>query len=232
MRVFVTGLVAALVFATAGSTQAGVVPPHSTVDGKTIGEWTAEWWKWALSFEDEENPILDPTGEFADGHQDGPVFFVPGSNFGLPQPVNRTFTVPGDKYLLIPLINWIVGNGTDDPAFADTREEAIALASGTVNPRLLFLIVDGRPIHHLGLHRENSADFFTVTQVGIFSIGDLGQTYDDCFADGYWIMLEPLGEGHHVLHFGGTTRDYTSPTGTLVIDSYELDITSMIGVGP
>jgi hypothetical protein len=26
---------------------AAVYPPHATVEGKTLEEWSAEWWKWA-----------------------------------------------------------------------------------------------------------------------------------------------------------------------------------------
>jgi hypothetical protein len=205
-----------------------VVPPHSTVAGRTIGEWTAAWWQWAGSFDRDENPIFDRTGEDANLHQSGPVFFAGGSNPRAEQPVERTFEVPGNKYLLIPLINWIVANGIDDPAFADTREEAIGVTDGTIDPRMLFITIDGRPVRHLERHRETTPDFFTLTVEDNFpAVGPPG-TYDDAFADGYWIMLRPLGEGEHVIHFGGTTLDYTSPTGAFHISSFSLNITDHV----
>ena len=33
-----------------------VVPPGSTVEGRTLGEWTAEWWKWLIAFPVDESP--------------------------------------------------------------------------------------------------------------------------------------------------------------------------------
>jgi hypothetical protein len=232
---FVAGLSAlGLALALAGPAQADVivVDPHSVVAGKTIGAWTADWWNWGGSFLRDTNPIFDRTGQFANLNQSGPVFFVGGSRSTEPQPVDRTFNVPGDKYLLIPLINWVVGNGVDDPAFPDTRAEARAVTTGTISPAQLFFEVDGVPITGLASHREETPDFFTITVADNFpAIGPPG-TYTDGFADGYWVMLAPLGGESHVLHFGGTTLPYTSPTGAFHIDSFSLDIRAQVSAVP
>ena len=71
---------------------AGVVAPDAIVGGKTVGEWTAEWWKWGFSFP-VPGPLDDTTGELAHfGDVGGPVFFLSASGGS---PTNLTFTVPG-----------------------------------------------------------------------------------------------------------------------------------------
>ena len=36
--------------------------PHSKVEGKTLGAWGDQWWKWAFSYQTAENPLFDLTG--------------------------------------------------------------------------------------------------------------------------------------------------------------------------
>jgi hypothetical protein len=60
----------------AGATSAQILPPGSTVHGKTIGEWTQDWWNWYFSFPAAiepygDAPLTDTTGEHAaDGQSD------------------------------------------------------------------------------------------------------------------------------------------------------------------
>ena len=130
-----------------------VVPGHSSVAGKSVGVYTADWWNWAASIP-APGPIADQTGAQATANQSGPVFFIAGTGSGIP-PVNRTFDVPQGKYLLFPLLNWIVANGPD-PGFADTKSEAIALATNTIDPAKLFATLDGKAVTGLASHREHS----------------------------------------------------------------------------
>jgi PST family polysaccharide transporter len=71
--------------------------------GKSIAEWGAEWWQWAF-----QNPavLVDKTGKSGPlGDVSPNVFFAEGSGG---RPVNLKYTVPGDKYILVPVINSIV----------------------------------------------------------------------------------------------------------------------------
>jgi hypothetical protein len=77
------------------------------VDGKTIAQWTQEWWKWALNNPLDSNALSDTSGGLASLNNNQPVFFVAGEAF-LPGPVTREFTVPLGKPLLIPIDNFIV----------------------------------------------------------------------------------------------------------------------------
>src|SRR3954464_2128255 len=63
-----------------------VIAPGSTVAGKSIGEWTAEWWNWAGRA--TPSVTADTSGAAATSGQSGPVFFIAGTSGGT---VNRTF---------------------------------------------------------------------------------------------------------------------------------------------
>jgi hypothetical protein len=199
-----------------------VLPGGSTVAGKTIGQWTEGWWNWAFSFPSSSSPFQDPTGVVATQHQSGPVFYLAGTSGGTP--ISRSFQVPGDRYVLFPLLNLIVANGPDAP-FPDTRAETTAFGSNAVNPSKLVAEVDGQPVSNLASHREPSSVNFTVTGVP----GEpFAGTFHDANSDGYWLMLAPLGSGTHTLHFGGATEDFKAPDGSTLLPSFSVDVTDRV----
>ncbi len=221
----VTSVVLSVIFTTSLAIAGPVVvAPHSTVAGKTIGEWTAEWWNWAGRA--TPSVTADTTGAAATSGQSGPVFFIAGTAGGS---ATRTFNVPSDKYLLFPLINWIVANGAD-PGYASTAEEATALVEGTVDPSKLFATIDGVAVPDLASHREAAPLNFTLV-VKPDSFGFPPGTYTDANADGYFVMLQPLGAGQHTLHFGGTTKDFVQPAPSPKIDSFTIDTTAHVSAG-
>jgi hypothetical protein len=92
-----------------------VLAPDALVAGKTQGEWGNLWWQYILSIPNNDNPAIDTTGEKASIGQSGSVFFLAGA-IGASK-VERTITVPADKYIFFPLINQAVDNTsvTNDP---------------------------------------------------------------------------------------------------------------------
>jgi hypothetical protein len=216
----------ALTSAIASSVLAGptVEPGGSTVAGKTIGQWTADWWNWTGSV--TGNVFTDTTGALATQNQSGPVFFVAGTQG---TSVTRTFDVPGDKFLLFPLINFVVANGPD-PGFADTQAEAKALIDVGVPASNVFASIDGADVPNLASHREASPVNFTYTALagsGTFTPG----TFTDANSDGYWVMVDPLGSGTHTLRFGGTTNVIDGPDPSFHLDSFDVDVTDNVKAG-
>jgi hypothetical protein len=203
--------------------RAGVVPAGSTVAGKTIGEWTADWWNWTGA--GPGNVLGDTDGSVATQAQSGPVFFLAGTQGGTP--VSRTFDVPSGKFVLFPLLNIIVANGPDT-GFATTLEEAAAF--GDQQAAATFVAnIDGVDVPDLASHREKSPQNFTyVVQPGTgnFPPG----TYNDANSDGYWLMLEPLAAGDHTIHFGGTSVDFQTAEGTTLLPSFTVDVTDHVTV--
>ena len=80
----------------------GVIPNN----GPKYAELSAEWWQWAFSFAVADVPFLSTGGPVdISSHQSGPVWFLPGANYGLTEP--RTGEVPAGTSLFLPLVNLI-----------------------------------------------------------------------------------------------------------------------------
>src|SRR5258708_6314959 len=80
------------------SAQAQVLPNDAVVGGKTLSEWTAEWFKWTWLWPTNTHPGLDPDGRWAtNGQPNGPVFFLTGTWYS--GAVTRQFSIPEGKYV-------------------------------------------------------------------------------------------------------------------------------------
>jgi hypothetical protein len=179
-----------------------VVDAGGTVAGKTISQWTADWWNWAVAEPTGNDPLTDTTGANATLHQSGPVFFVGGQGAGASGAVSRSFNVPGDKFLLVPLINVLVAAGPD-PNFSTTKEEAEKYVTQAAKLDQLFATLDGQAIPNLASHREASPTNFTINFADKNVTGLGPGAFNDANSDGYWLMFKPLSAGNHTLHFGG-----------------------------
>jgi hypothetical protein len=215
----------------------GILPPSARLLGQTLGEWGAAWWTWALETDAAENPVADPTGEFAGVNQSGPVFFLAG-NFG--GSTTRTCTVPAGKHLFFPLINSLWWAPEDIPlveAFAVsigldpadyTDEENLRRYSNYQidGVQSLSLEIDGVAIENLSAHRAESPAFG-------FELGDIYEAFgyppgwrDLAVADGYWILLNPMPPGEHTIRFGSSFVDAFQGF------TFELDVTYRVTVLP
>jgi PEP-CTERM motif-containing protein len=216
-----TALAAAVMFLIGSSPYAAVaytiLPPDSVIAGKSIADWTAAWWTWALQAPNNTNPLSDPNGGFAHVQNNGPVFFIAGNN------ATRSFTVPAGKPILLPLINFVDLESvpTDDPKFSLSEREAAAsiFTSSWVNAvdkASLFASIDGNPV-------ANPSQYLEVT-----NFFDMGPVQADSFLNvafgipagteafptksaGYWLMIDNLAPGSHTLHFGGSSQAFDIP---------------------
>lgn len=182
----------------------GVYAPHSTVQGASLGEWTAEWWRWATSAPAAVNPLQDPTGAHAGVGQDGPVFFLAGQRgTGV---VERTITAPSGSKFFFPVLNTTYITFPEDPPtpVAELRQ----LVGGLVDQYSgLYATVDGRSIDvrpHRQVDPYENGFELEVPADNIF--GRPAGTYGPVVTDGYWLMLKPLPVGQHTITFGGTFR--------------------------
>jgi len=83
-----------------------VIPPHSMVEGKTLAEWSAEWWKWVLSLPVTGHPWYDETGIDAARGQSGPVFHLVGMFAQSSTYTNRAVTLPEGTWKLLRSISY------------------------------------------------------------------------------------------------------------------------------
>lgn len=187
-------------------------PQGSRPYGKTYGEWSAEWWKWAYSLPVDGNPLFDETGELAGEGQDGPVWFLAGV-FNESGTATRSAMVPTGKALLFPLINveWDNHCPPNDPPLDESQLLEI------VNQNLdmvteLSCEVDGASIPDLFSYRVTSPSFdVTFPDNNLFQLfgcsGIAAGTYSGFVSGGYYVMLAPMPAGLHTIHFGGSVGD-------------------------
>ena len=177
--------------------------------GKTVAEWSAEWWQWAVSAPVAMNPVIDKTGEHAGVGQSGPVWFL-ASTFGGPfpfDPVVRTCTVPKGKALFFPVMNalWWGPDDNTNPwtdNYFTLVKELRDLAVESVGPDTLIRLecqIDNLVLTMDDLkQRQAEAPAFAIDPAR-----DLipGGPRDLAAACGYWIFLEPLKPGWHTIKF-------------------------------
>jgi hypothetical protein len=220
-----------------------VLPPHSIVAGKTLGEWSAIWWKWAYAIPATDNPLIDPTGDKAKFGDVGPVFFLAGW-FGMPPgPVTRSVTIPAKKFVFFPIENAVddnIGNGCVTPTTTPcagrlTVDGLFAQLAGFFNVTALHASIDGIAVGQLFAHREKAPPFAYTYQPtdnlaqAVLGYGgaDASGTIFPAVADGYYLMLRPLSSGPHTINFGGTF----SGVGSLDI-TYHITVTEMPSAAP
>jgi len=190
---------------------AAVLPSDAIVAGKTQGEWSAEWWQWVFPISTNQNPLLDPTGQWAHVNQSGPVFFLVGT-FAIDGPgaAHRTIAVSEAKHIFFPLNNYQNDNVNVPPPLPTIGELYEVLDWVVTNITELHASIDGVPVPNLREHRVispvYSLEFTDPDNLYTYFIGQhvLG-VIEPAVADGYYLMLEPLTVGVHVITFSSST---------------------------
>ena len=193
-------------------------------DSQSFKELSAEWQQWALSIPTPMNPQLDTTEENCMVGQRGSVWFLAGTFGG--GSATRTCAVPEDKRLFFPVINSVnidtpnvCGQGPASFSVKELRAFSAAFIDGATN---LSVEVDGKTIKNLrrvrsqvfevALPEDNVFDApCTGAGLGNVSAG----IYSPAVDDGFYVGLEPLKVGDHILHIhaenpsAGFTLDVT-----------------------
>lgn len=193
-------------------------PPESDlltadqVEGQSLGAWTAQWWRWV--FAQPMEPYLDPDGRFCDLGQDGPVWFLAGTD-GSFKPKRRC-VVPEGKHLLLPVINMIYMQGSGRRV-SSCRELQASVAVNNDHLASAVVLLDGKPLGDIALHRVRSD--------GCFRLDPEDASSQLAAADGYWLMLKPLPRGRHTISVGANYGSPDSPHGEMQQSfEYELDV--------
>lgn len=189
------------------ASRAAVVPPDGIVAGRTVAEWSVECWRWIYSLSTNTNPQLDCEGRWATYRQPDPDVFLIAPLNGATPPCTRRFTVPAHKYILMPILALSLDNlFTADPLPPDDMYKV--LDSVLNPPGYLRATLDGVSIPNLESHRATAPPFSFVFEspdntLSCFYGHPVIGLVDPIIFDGYWLMLEPLGPGDHVLHTAG-----------------------------
>ena len=78
-----------------------VLPLSAKVEGQGYEELSAAWWQWVMAQPLE--PYLDPDGRWCGMGQEGPVWFLAGTDGSFD--AKRKCIVPEGKHLFLPVIN-------------------------------------------------------------------------------------------------------------------------------
>jgi hypothetical protein len=177
-----------------------------------LSELTGEWWQWALSIPTDQNPQLDPTGQYCMVGQRGAMWFLAGVFGG--GMATRTCSVPENNSLFFPVINSFNNNTpsvTPDCGQKGENYDVKKLIS-LIKPSIdaaqnLSVTVDGRALDKKKLQRVLSLPFPTWFPAdNVFGPACSGQPlpagiYSPSMDDGYYVLLPPLKVGPHTLQF-------------------------------
>ena len=174
----------------------GVYPVNAHAFGTTYGELALKWWQWSIGIPAAIHPALDLPDSDCTAGQAGDVWFLAGNFGGVSPP--RFCEVPADKALFFPILTY----GAWAPTDGNTEEDLRATADFFMDPSVVTVLecaVDGEALQDLFGYRADSP----VGSFGPNEITDVPDGSDLLVADGYWILLKPLSEGEHEIHFTG-----------------------------
>lgn len=182
---------------------------HGMVAGKTVSEWTEDWYTWAFQSPSAVSPFTPGSaGDGSGGFDAGRMFFIGGFDTSQ-HPLN--VNIPFGEPILVPLLN-----------FADTLDpkptENGLVSDFTKGASGLFATLDGKHLDHLQADLVKT-DFFSAgpTLAGSWA-NDQGVTPGTELAPtkgvGYWIVIEGLQKGTHTLEFGGHSASTSTTINT------------------
>jgi hypothetical protein len=246
-------VVVCLALATGAIAAPVVYPPHATVEGRTLADWSAVWWQsvfalpvYAADGTTVTHPQFDtglqPTDTVDAPHAlpspDGRVTFLYGTFFG--GSITRDVTVPANKPIFVPIINSEWSNAdtgaapeyTDIPGNLTPAELAAFAKQQTDSITDVAVTLDGTAVPDMLSHRE-TATAFEWTEPAEHSITQSFFNYQPdgpvaSSADGYYLMIDNLDPGTHTLHFTGSSPD-NSATPPL-LGAFNIDMTYNITV--
>ena len=180
----------------------GIAPIQSHPDGKTYGQWAADWWQWASQTPASINPLLDK-GDCSVG-QKGHVWFLGGTLPGDTRTsVVRNCTVPTGTKLFFPIINAFFGAFLSDPPDQRTETFIREQVAYIKEPTLLEAKIDGVPVKNPAQYLEKSPLFdVKLPTDNIYGLDEsvipqllLSPSVDQ----GYYLFLQPLPPGKHTI---------------------------------
>ncbi len=181
------------------------------VDGVSLAHWTERWWQWAYALPIE--PYRDPDGRFCDLGQEGPVWFLAGTDGSFD--ATRRCILPADAHVLVPIINMAHLSTRSRPRGCEQLQRAAAVNNNHLISAVAIL--DGKPLGSVALHRVRSESCFRIAM----------NEHDSLLAaaDGYWLMLKPLPRGRHTLVIGANYGAPDSAHGMMRQNfEYQLDV--------
>jgi hypothetical protein len=208
-----------------------IAPPGSHPYGAAYEEWGSRWWEWVYSIPAVQSDGGLPNPLFTSGTVDcsyrqarpegsDRVWFLVGTPFGTS--ADRSCVVPAGKALLLPMVNAEADNvGFTCCPLAPTPPTyfPFSVLLGFVQGGMDFVgpyvyaSIDGVLVSNAPAYRATLREpfSFNVPRVdnlyGMFAAAVPGESWPNTHinpaaSDGYYLMLNPLAPGRHVIKFG------------------------------
>lgn len=174
----------------------GILPPNSSVQGTTYGEWSVIWWQYVFSLPEDQNPLVGATGTSCAYERVGNVAVVVVDPLS-PEPIECE--VPAGTILFLDILSAECSTLEEAPFYGGNEEELRTCAEGFVLDDLEATI-DDQAIRNIEQYIHTSPLFeFTVPENNILGVeaGMTGQSV----SNGAHLMLAPLTPGEHTIHF-------------------------------
>ena len=166
--------------------------------GVPFAKWTRLWWRWIFSIPKDKNPALDTTGHYCNAFQ--PYFNVRFLAGTLGGSVTRNCTIPHGKSLLFPVINY--ETSFEEEPFAKTEEQLEAICSSEIDDIIeISASIDGMTIEVKNFRVRSWCFEVTIPTNNFFGVRE-GIT--KIASDGYWLFIDSLSFGNHVLRSFGS----------------------------
>lgn len=160
--------------------------------GFSLSEYSVLWWTWIYSIpKNKVNPVIDPDGKSCSFNQSGDVWFLAGSP-GDNQRYIRDCIIPKGKHLFFPIITLISTTKAmcqDAILKAEIDSDYIKKIEVTLDDKILP--------DPLKFHAASPGCF----RLKGYLDGYSGLGRYPVASDGYWILMNPLDAGEHVLSF-------------------------------
>lgn len=213
-----------------------VIPHNATFQGKTYSQWSVSFWQWAmkLPLSNPPHPFTDCNNRPISAAQTGNVWYWSAPDLA-PLTCNQTATIiPAGTAIFLTMLDVEASSLDDPPFYSKTADGQRAIANFFANHILdLFCTIDGTPVTNITAYRTATDQFsFFAPDPWIFEGVLGGNKNGTSVADGYYLMLEPLSAGSHIIHYGGRFHFAAGELGPGVPETViPKDVTLLITVG-
>ncbi|MEY2875559.1 MAG: hypothetical protein RLZZ373_2930 [Pseudomonadota bacterium] len=185
--------------------------------GRSHAEWAQSFWRWTLSIPFNANPAI--VGGDCEVNQEGPVWFLVGPLGGS---FSRTCTVPVGKAILAPVAVFLSDYPCPSPpAFEPAPGQTFAdfLGGGLIPLIESYSVVEAR-LNGRSLKPRR----ITTRTFGFTAAADL-KAVDGCLtgspqvglSDGFFVTIEPLPRGDHILQLRSVSGILGMTEGTFTL---------------
>jgi hypothetical protein len=189
----------------------------------TCKNWAEEWWKWVLSIEEKDNPIIpvaEPKLERYRAGQPNPVqansmtkvsqsvWFLAAPPYGVEGGIVRVKIPAGNWSILASPYNAVAS----PDLYPNSKSMTDLLKKDVEGVYELYATLDGIRLNGCTVKPDGGSFTVKVPTGNILGVqvpeGKNTKPLSDMVQHGHWIFLKQPGPGDHLLHLHGYSKNY------------------------